>query len=211
VGRCCSIVMTTSDARRRREPPRSRYQNYRRLTSAAQRSEIYSPTAVGDAARRAIGARLVEENEKSWHPFGVHLGYIYHPSPIVVPDGTPVPPDNTLGYEPTAFPGARAPHVWLGPGKSILDLFGVGFVLLKFDDISSERLEHAAADRSVPLTVHRVTSPDVAKLYATKLALVRPDGHVAWRGSSQPQLPLALIDTVRGAGQRAAAMRPVLP
>jgi FAD binding domain/Aromatic-ring hydroxylase, C-terminal len=185
-------------------------QNYHRLTSAAQRSEIYSPTPAGDAARRAIGARLVEENEKSWHPMGVHLGYVYHPSPIVVPDGTPVPPDDTVGYEPTAFPGARAPHVWLRAGKSILDLFGDGFVLLKFDDASSELLEHAAANRGVPLTVHRVTSPDAAKIYASKLTLVRPDGHVAWPGSSLSQLPLALIDTVRGAGQRVGAMRPIL-
>jgi 2-polyprenyl-6-methoxyphenol hydroxylase-like FAD-dependent oxidoreductase len=185
-------------------------QNYRRLTSAPQCSEIYSPTPAGDAARRAIGARLVEENQKSWHPMGVHLGYIYNPSPIVVPDGTPVPADDTVGYEPTAFPGARAPHVWLRPDKSILDLFGDGFVLLKFDDVSSERLEHAAADRGVPLTVHRVASPDAAKLYARKLTLVRPDGHVAWRGNSLPQLPLALIDTVRGSGQRVAAMRPML-
>jgi 2-polyprenyl-6-methoxyphenol hydroxylase-like FAD-dependent oxidoreductase len=185
-------------------------QNYRRLTSPAQHSEIYSPTPPGDAARRAIGAWLVEENQKSWHPFGVHLGYIYHPSPIVVPDGTPVPPDDSVDYEPTAFPGARAPHVWLGPGKSILDLFGDGFVLLKFDDISSERLEHAAADRGVPLTVHNVASPDAAKLYETKLVLVRPDGHVAWRGNGLPQSALALIDTVRGVGQRVAAMRPTL-
>jgi 2-polyprenyl-6-methoxyphenol hydroxylase-like FAD-dependent oxidoreductase len=185
-------------------------QNYRRLTSAAQRSEIYSPTAVGDVARRTIGARLVEENEKSWHPLGVHLGYVYHPSPIVVPDGTPVPPDDTVAYQPTAFPGARAPHVWLGPSKSILDLFGTGFVLLKVEDVPSEQLEYAAAERGVPLTVHRIRSPNAAKLYASKLTLVRPDGHVAWRANSQPQLPLALIDTVRGAGQRAAAMRPPL-
>jgi hypothetical protein len=185
-------------------------QNYRRLTSAAQRSEIYSPTHAGDAARHAIGARLVEENEKSWHPIGVHLGYVYHPSPIVVPDGTPVPPDDTVGYEPTAFPGARAPHVWLGPNQSILDLFGNGFVLLKFDDIESAPLEQAAGKRGVPLTVHRVRSPEAAKIYACKLALVRPDGHVAWRGNSLPQAPLALIDIVRGAGQRVAVMRPTL-
>src|SRR5262249_28074110 len=37
--------------------------NYRRLRGAAQQNDIYSPTAEGDAARRAIGARLVEENE----------------------------------------------------------------------------------------------------------------------------------------------------
>ncbi len=66
-------------------------QNYRRLISAGQRAEINAPTPEGEAARRAIGERLVEENEKSWHPVGVHLGYIYHPSPIVVPDGTQRP------------------------------------------------------------------------------------------------------------------------
>ena len=91
--------------------------NYRRLVSAAQRAEINSPTPEGDAARRVIGERLVEENEKSWHPVGVHLGYIYHPSPVVVPDGTPKPEDDTFGYRPTAFPGARAPHVWLASGR----------------------------------------------------------------------------------------------
>jgi hypothetical protein len=127
----------------------------------------------------------------------------------VVPDGTLVPADDTVGYEPTAFPGARAPHAWVGPGKSILDLFGNGFVLLKFDDIASEALECAAADRAVPLTVHRITSRDAAALYVRKLVLVRPDGHVAWRGDSLPNA-LALIDTVRGAGARIAAMRPML-
>ena len=89
--------------------------NYRRLVSAAQRSEINSPTPEGNVARRMIGERLVEENEKTWHPVGVHLGYIYHPSPVVVPDGTRKPEDDTFGYRPTAFPGARAPHVWLAP------------------------------------------------------------------------------------------------
>lgn len=97
--------------------------NYHRLISAAQCAEICSPTPEGDMARRAIGKALVEENEKSWHPTGVHLGYIYHPSPIVVPDGTPRPLDDTVGHEPASFPGARAPHVWLASSKSILDLF----------------------------------------------------------------------------------------
>jgi 2-polyprenyl-6-methoxyphenol hydroxylase-like FAD-dependent oxidoreductase len=181
--------------------------NYRRLVSAAQRAEIYSPTPEGDAARRAIGERLVEENEKSWHPVGVHLGYIYHPSPIVVPDGTAKPADDTFGYQPTAFPGARAPHVWLAPGKSILDLFGDGFVLLKFSNVPSETIAGAAARRGVPLRVHRIEHREAAALYGCALVLVRPDGHVAWRGDSQPRDALALIDTVRGAGPRIAARR----
>lgn len=59
--------------------------NYRRLVQGTKHADILAPTPAGDAARRTIGARLVEENMKSWQPTGVHLGYIYHPSPIIVP------------------------------------------------------------------------------------------------------------------------------
>jgi 2-polyprenyl-6-methoxyphenol hydroxylase-like FAD-dependent oxidoreductase len=172
--------------------------NYRRLLSAEQRAELHAATPAGEAARRAIGARLVEENEKSWHPVGVHLGYVYHPSPIVVPDGSPPPVDDTFGYRPTTFPGARAPHAWLAPDKSMLDLFGAGFVLLTFDEVSSEAIERAAASRGVPLAVHCIRNAEAAALYARPMVLVRPDGHVAWRGERAPADATALIDTVRG-------------
>ena len=184
--------------------------NYHRLNSAKPTAEITAPTAAGDALRRAVGQRLVEENEKSWHPIGVHLGYVYHPSPIVIPDGTAQPADDTFGYVPTAFPGARAPHVWLAPGQSILDLFGNGFTLLNFGDIATAAIERAASLRRVPLAVHRITNRDAAALYEQKLVLVRPDGHVAWRGNGVPDDPAAMIDTVRGAGPRIAARRMTL-
>ncbi|MGB6650538.1 MAG: 2-polyprenyl-6-methoxyphenol hydroxylase, partial [Xanthobacteraceae bacterium] len=174
---------------------------------AAQRAELYSPTPEGDAARRAIGQQMVEENEKSWHPVGVHLGYIYHPSPVVVPDGSAKPADEMFGYSPTTFPGARAPHVWLAPGQSILDLFGDGFVLLQFAGTPVTAIVDAAERRGVPLKVHRIDNSHAAGLYERALVLVRPDGHVAWRGDHEPGDALAMIDTVRGAGLRIAARR----
>jgi hypothetical protein len=36
-------------------------------------------------------------------------------------------------------------------------------------------------------------------MYERRLVLVRPDGHVAWRGDAPPADPLAVIDRVRGA------------
>ena len=137
----------------------------------------------------------------------MHLGYIYHPSPIVVPDGTPKPADDTFGYEPTAFPGARAPHVWLArTGRSSI-CSATASCCLKFDDAPTEAIERAAAGRGVPLTVQRIENREAAALYGRRLVLVRPDGHVAWRGDAAPRDPLALIDTVRGAGPRIAARR----
>jgi hypothetical protein len=181
--------------------------NYRRLVSAAQRAEINAATPEGDAARRAIGEGLVQENEKTWQPIGVHLGYVYHPSPIVVPDDSAKPEDDTFGYRPTAFPGARAPHIWLQKGRSILDLFGDGFVLLKFADTVTDALERDAKIRGVPLRVQRIDQPDAAALYQRALVLVRPDGHVAWRGDRQPTDSMTVIDAVRGAGPLIAARR----
>jgi hypothetical protein len=181
--------------------------NYYRLTGNTRDPEIEAPTAAGAAARARIGRLLVEANEKSWHPVGVHLGYIYDPSPIVVPDGTPKPPDDLIGYAPTAFPGARAPHHWLAPGRSTLDLFGDGFALLVFGEGATQALEDAAAARRLPLRIHRITDRAVAALYAAPLVLVRPDGHVAWRGAAVPRDPLALVDRIRGAGSPIAARR----
>jgi hypothetical protein len=51
----------------------------------------------------------------------------------------------------------------------------------------------------MPLALLDVDVPDARALYACKLALVRPDQHVAWRGNQQPAAPLDLIDLVCGA------------
>ncbi len=181
--------------------------NYRRLTGQTREPALAEASSDGEAARARLGASLVEENEKAWHPVGVHLGYNYAPSPIVVPDGTPRLEDDPTGYVPNARPGARAPHVWLADGTSILDLFGDGFVLLDFAGGSVQGLLQAAAARGVPVAPHRLRSAEAAALYGRALVLVRPDGHVAWRGDALPDDVLALVDTIRGAGLPAAARR----
>jgi hypothetical protein len=201
-------LLESYDAERRPASARAAevsLKNYRRLVSAQQRAEILSATPEGATARGAIGRQLVEENERSWHPTGVHLGYIYHPSPVVIPDGTATPADDTYGYRPTTFPGARAPHVWLAADRSTLDLFGGGFALLEFADVAATGIERAAAHRGVPLTIHRIDHREAAALYERALVLVRPDGHIAWRGDHEPDDPLAVIDTVRGAGPQVSA------
>jgi hypothetical protein len=154
-----------------------------------------------DLARREYGEQYTEMMRREWYSIGVHLGYVYEGSPIVVPDGTPRPPLQTSSYTPTARPGSRAPHAWLGENRSTLDLFGKGFVLMRLGDDPppADSLVRAAAKAHLPLDVVDVVGEDVARLYERRLVLVRPDGQVAWRGDALPEDATTLVETVRGA------------
>jgi len=154
--------------------------------------------AAGDAARAAVAA-LLPPKIKHFAPIGVHLGSAYESSPLVVDDGTPPAVFDPVRYAASARPGQRAPHAWLAPGKSTLDLFGRGFTLLRFDGTDGEMLIAAARAAKVPLNVADIADGAVARLYERRLVLVRPDGHVAWRGDSAPAQPRAMIERVRGA------------
>ncbi|MBC5765839.1 FAD-dependent oxidoreductase [Ramlibacter albus] len=154
-----------------------------------------------EKARKEYGDRYTEMMKREWYSIGIHLGYVYERSPVIVPDGTPAPPDEVSTYKPTARPGSRAPHVWLAPEQSLLDLFGREFVLLRFDASAKvDALTDAARAAGVPFKVADIANEEAARLYERKLVLVRPDGQVAWRGDALPADVRALIDTVRGAG-----------
>jgi 2-polyprenyl-6-methoxyphenol hydroxylase-like FAD-dependent oxidoreductase len=146
----------------------------------------------GDAARAALGERLLRHAATEFDIPGVQLGVFYLNSPIVVPDGAPAPPDDWHRYTPSAVPGARAPHVWLADGASIFDRFGRDFTLIRFNG-DVRPIEAAARRRGVPLKVLDVSSEEARDLYARDLVIVRPDHHVAWRGDALPEDPDALL------------------
>ncbi len=162
---------------------------------------ITEPGPRGDAARKRVGEAIVTQRSRVYLSDGIALGYRYDPSPIVADDGTPPPRDSVMEYVQTSRPGSRAPHAWLGEGRSTVDLFGKGFALLAFGGAAGDAgaLSDAARQRGVPLAVTAIDDAAIAKLYERRLVLVRPDGMVAWRGDQPPADPLALIDKVRGA------------
>ena len=166
---------------------------------------VFEPGPVGDAARREFGARYTEMMRREWYTPGIHLGYVYENSPVIVPDGTPPPPDEVTTYTQISRPGSRAPHVWLAGDRSTLDLFGRGFVLLRIGTEAPEatKFAQAAAARRVPLEAVALPQPEVARAYERRLVLVRPDGHVTWRGDEAPSEEEAhkILDIVRGAGR----------
>ena len=162
---------------------------------------IEDATSEGDEIRNRLGEQLLRDIARMFRTIGVQLGYRYDPSPICVPDGTPPPTDAPESYVPTARPGSRAPHVWLADGRSTLDLFGRDFVLLRLgtDAPDPSGFAKAAAQRKMPLQVIALREPEVLERYGSRLVLVRPDGHVAWRADQIPADVGALIDRVRGA------------
>lgn len=102
-------------------------------------------------------------------------------------------------YRPSTFPGGRAPHAWIAPGRSTLDLFGRAFTLLVFDP----KVEHgsimAAARRiNVPISIEKISDPEIAEMYERPLVLVRPDGHVAWRSDAAAADPDAILSQITG-------------
>jgi 2-polyprenyl-6-methoxyphenol hydroxylase-like FAD-dependent oxidoreductase len=163
-------------------------------------ADIERDDAAGDALRAALN-RKIRWMARQFNSAGTHLGYRYVDSPIVVPDGTPEPPDDFMQVVPSTWPGSRAPHAWLADGRSTLDLFGPDFTLVRTgEDAPDPGPIVAAAERAgVPLRVQSIDAPELAALLEHRLVLVRPDGHVAWRGNAPPSDAEAMIARVRGA------------
>ena len=165
--------------------------------------QVEAPGPEADAARASIGNQLNAMLYPEWNSLGIALGYRYENSPVIAPDGSPEPLDDASVCVQTSRPGHRAPHVWLGDeagGRSTIDLFGVGFVLLRLSELApcANTLTEAAAAQGVPLRVVELRQPEVVKAYEKKLVLVRPDGHVAWRGDVLPDDLVALLRIVSG-------------
>ena len=183
--------------------------NHSKLTALPKGDAITEDSEEGAALRAEI-RRTIETGgyNQEYEAEGLILGYSYDASPVIVPDETPPVDQPVSDYRPTARPGARAPHAWISDSLSTLDLFGQGLTLLRFG-ASGDALIAAAAAADVPLSTYDVRDSEIAALYECPLVLVRPDGHVCWRGSDGGDADDAemVIETVRGNAQTAAQKR----
>ncbi|MEV0926337.1 FAD-dependent monooxygenase [Streptomyces spongiicola] len=182
--------------------------NLQRTMSRELPPGIHLDGPEGERARTEMAGRLASSGaRREFDAPQIHFGLRYRSPAIVDDPGVPIRqgrPD--ADWRPGSEPGHRAAHAWWEASTSTLDLFGQGFVLLRFADHDGlPAFERAFAERGVPLTVHRGGDPEIAKLYERSFVLVRPDGHVAWRGDDLPGDPVALVDTVRGDRGEAAS------
>ena len=147
-------------------------------------AEMTNLGVVGEQARRAAAQVIRTAKDREFHSLGIVLGYQYDASLVIVDDGTP-PLLEGQNYEPIARPGARLPHLWLPDGASLYDRLGSGLTLLRLrDDADVTPFTESAAAHRVPLTLVELRGQMFEEDYGASLLLVRPDQHVAWRGSS---------------------------
>ncbi|HLG89163.1 MAG TPA: FAD-dependent oxidoreductase [Alphaproteobacteria bacterium] len=159
--------------------------NHSVLSNDFWHDDLEQPGPEGEAARRAIGQRIVAAKEREFHTLGTVLGGCYEGSPIIEGDGTPAAPHDSLRYQPTSRPGCLAPHLWRADGRSLYDCFGAGFALVCRPEVDPADVEQArteAVELRAPFDVVHLSAGEAADRYPARLTLVRPDQHVAWRG-----------------------------
>jgi hypothetical protein len=174
--------------------------NWNAWLSAKNCTYLLEDTAEAAQLRTEIGSQLKQATKADWESWGLQMGYVYEGSGICVYDGSAATPDDYIRYVPSTRPGGRAPHAWLPDGRSTLDLFGNGFVLLCFEQAQSlvvSTLKEVASKLGIPLSVAHIDSKEIANIYECPLVLVRPDGHVCWRGK-QIEDAQWLLKTISG-------------
>ncbi len=159
----------------------------RRKWRSMWRPNIRDDSPAGEEARRNLSAVADIEQRKSNEMIGAELGYRYVDSPIIC--NTPDGPEHLFrDYQPTTWPGARLPHVWLDDGTPMQDRIPDGYSILKLGGSSTDtaHLESAIRSHGAPVSVLNVPDIVARDIYDFDLMLLRPDMHVVWRGQAAP-------------------------
>ncbi len=172
-------------------------------------------TPAAEAQREAL-RRAIEFKKYEFDCHGVEMNQRYTSGAVVTDDQHPPAPnaDMELHYQPTTYPGARIPHVWLfdrnGAKQSTLDLTGKGqFTLIT--GIGGEAWIAAAEALSqslkLPIRIVKIGPRCAVEDHGGDWAraseirdggclLVRPDQHVAWRSTTLAADPEADLSRV---------------
>ena len=160
----------------------------RRKWRSMWRPDIRDDTPAGAATRHNLSAVAGIEQRKSNEMIGAELGYRYVDSPVIcnIPGG---PEHLFREYQPTTWPGARLPHVWLDDGMPMQDRVPDGYTTLKLGRSKADAsgLERAIRSHGAPATVLDVPDRIAREIYGYDLNLLRPDMHVVWRGNTAPE------------------------
>jgi 2-polyprenyl-6-methoxyphenol hydroxylase-like FAD-dependent oxidoreductase len=158
-----------------------RHSQVRAEIAAVYRDVLGVSGADDETARREAGRRIAAIGNAENESWGIELGYACAHSPVICADPGANIPDDPLHYVPTTAPGVRLPSVLLRDGTPLFDRLGPWLTLVCVGAQPSAALVAAAARRGVPLALLQLDED--RPVYGRGLLLVRPDQHIAWRGS----------------------------
>jgi FAD-dependent monooxygenase len=169
---------------------------------------IDKETPEGEAVRARVGAMLRDIGNHGKF-YGRELDQRFKSDIVVRDPGVLEEPIwDPRQYTPSTWPGARAPHVWLKDGPTpIFDNYGSWWTLIGFGKSGEgiaeglDAFAKAAEKLELPLkTVELTDEHHARKLWEMDFVLVRPDGHVTWRGDDAPSTMeiVQIIEAISG-------------
>jgi 2-polyprenyl-6-methoxyphenol hydroxylase-like FAD-dependent oxidoreductase len=160
----------------------------------ARMTELFAAIRDGNEDRIRF---WLDDMANHYHFAGRSLGFSY-PCGAVIADASTAEPLNSRIYQPTDRPGARYPHLWMDHAwrNSTLDWFERRFVLVTgpMGDPWRDAAAKTAESIGIDVDLRMLPESGEAQGIHTGLrgaALVRPDGHVAWRSPWLPGDPAA--------------------
>jgi len=169
-----------------------RWTEFNELTSQlAEIAKEESGDTEANLSRQRNKDRVAEAlllNKPHFDSLALQLGYIYNQG-----DGSGMLSD-CGDFRPSATPGARLPHAWIGAGLSTLDLVPMDKFLLIYNEIkfSLSICPRDITVEIVPLNVNEYQFPkpwlELMGLISAKGVLVRPDQHILAHVTSDQQL-----------------------
>ncbi|MCF6439266.1 FAD-dependent monooxygenase [Pseudoalteromonas luteoviolacea] len=142
-------------------------------------THIDDDSATGEQCRADFKALLIDQQAaREFNSPDIHLGSRYH-SDVVCKGGDV---DKSVDWQDQALVGCRAPHLYIERDKSILDLFGQGFVLLCLFEPEQKQLD-TQQFQHLPIKFVYLNKQLVEERYKSLFTLIRPDGYIAWQGN----------------------------
>ncbi|AHH19779.1 putative FAD-binding monooxygenase [Nocardia nova SH22a] len=200
-GWCGENILDTYESERR--PIAARTVDAATRNMATLGPELADPRLIGsDEEFAAAVASVAEATQRTksaeFHSLGLVLGVSCAGSPIVVTEPDAVGAVADADYVPSAAPGGRLPHTWLSTDRSLYDLLGTEYSLVgEVNTPAGRAIVDSAAALGVPLTTVALDVDTAARLFEAPMVLVRPDQHVAWRGSAASD-PADLLRRITG-------------
>lgn len=161
-----------------------------------QNSEAFAQWLDAPGRRDAVADAISLQSEH-FNSFGLQLGFAYPPHSNE--------PEDVSDYRPSAAVGHRLPHATIGSAcgyRSTLDLADPHRFTILVEETNVSELLH---DSPIPASPVRLSSLEIDPIWRTLVRLdagdaliVRPDGHVGWRGPVA-DVPAALL-RLSGAG-----------